>query len=86
MLSIHLPKDAEKRVEQIARQAGYDTDDFARELILAYLRQRDNHLADKASANDFYGLWSDIDLDAQAIDEWLRNTRQHRFKGMLDAN
>ncbi len=41
MLSIKLPEDAEKRVAQIAKQAGCDANTFARELILDYLRHRD---------------------------------------------
>ncbi len=86
MLSIKLPEDAEKRVAQIAKQAGCDANTFARELILDYLRCRDNMRTEQPASYHFYGMWHDMDLEAQGIDEMVRATRQSRFREILDVD
>ncbi len=44
------------------------------------LRHRDEVRKEQPASYYFYGLWHDMDLETQGIDEMLRATRQSRFR------
>lgn len=41
--------------------------------------------ARQTARQDFFGMWQDVPLDAEDVDNLVRNLRKNRFQEMFDA-